>query len=56
MCRRIYYIPGDVTDTSDATKSLLQPVHLFSKFNKTRFGYFDPEQIFSDNENKYFLT
>ena len=29
-------------------------VRLFSKSNKMFFGYFDPEKIFVDNENKYF--
>ena len=27
-------------------------VLLFSKLNKTFFGYFDPENIFLDNKNK----
>ena len=27
---------------------------LFSKSNKLFFGYFDPENTLSDNENKYF--
>ena len=31
---------------------ILQPVLLFSKINKILFGYFDPENIFIDNENK----
>ena len=26
----------------------------FSKLNKIIFGYFDPENIFLDNKNKYF--
>ena len=28
------------------------PVLLFSKINKIFVGYFDPENIFLDNENK----
>ena len=28
-----------------------QPVLLFSKFNKIFFGYFDPENILTDDEN-----
>ena len=28
------------------------PVHLLSKLNKMFFGYFDPENVFLDNENK----
>ena len=28
------------------------PVILFSKLNKMFFGYFDPENIVLDNENK----
>ena len=28
------------------------PVFIFSKLNKIFFGYFDPENIFLDNENK----
>ena len=34
--------------------NLVEPVLLFSKLNKMFFGYFDPEHIFLDNENKYF--
>ena len=30
-------------------------VLLFSKLNKIFSGYFDPENIFKDNKNKYFL-
>ena len=30
----------------------LCPVLLFSKLNKIIVGYFDPEKIFLDNENK----
>ena len=29
-----------------------ESVHLFSKLNKMFFGYFDPENILFDNENK----
>ena len=31
------------------------PVLLFSKLNKTCFGYFDPDKKKLGNENKYFL-
>ena len=31
-----------------------QAVLLFSKLNKIFFRYFDPENIFLDNENNYF--
>ena len=31
------------------------PVLPFSKLNKIFIGYFDPENIFLDNKNKYFL-
>ena len=32
------------------------PVHLFSNVNKALFfGYFDPENMFFDNENAWFL-
>ena len=30
----------------------MPPVLLFSKLNKIFFGYFDPVNIFLDNENK----
>ena len=30
-----------------------QSVLPFSKLNKLFFGYFDPENVFLDNENKY---
>ena len=32
--------------------SLIRSVLRFSKWNKVFFGYFDPENIFLDNENK----
>ena len=36
----------------DASLTVPIPVLLFSKLNKTFFGYFDPENSFLDNENK----
>ena len=36
----------------DVTSNVSAPVLLFSKLNKIVFGYFDPENIFLDNENK----
>ena len=43
-----------VLNVSSAGKRshLLRSVLLFSKLNKLFFGYFDPEKIFLDNENK----
>ena len=52
---------GDLTDLTVITNTLFVSSHwcrapvrvlLFPRVNKLIFGYFDPEKIFTDNENK----
>ena len=38
----------------DSGEPVRQPVLPFSKLINNFFGYFDPENIFLDNENQYF--
>ena len=44
----------DVEYHSEQTYFTPQSVLPFSKLNKLFFGYFDPENIFLDNENTQF--
>ena len=43
---------GGVTISED--QLIMHPSLPFSKLNKIFFGYFDPENVFLDNENKLF--
>ena len=62
---KINNFQGELTDVSAKKEALVRelplihtvnlnhiPMLLFSKLNKVFFGYFDPENILLDNENK----
>ena len=50
VCQAVYERALSVWQSSGALLVLL-----FSNFNKIVFGYFDPENIFIDNEHTYLL-